>query len=73
LADEGALSRPDLDETQALERAQRFPHRRAAHHELFGQVPLGRQAVAALEPALGDHRLHLPDDLLVDPRGLDGR
>ena len=67
VADEGALPRPDLDEPAALQRAQRLPHRGAADHELLGQIALGRQAVAGLEPALGDQLLDLADDLLVDP------
>src|SRR5215471_1896550 len=56
--DEGALSRPDLDEPSALERAQRLAHRGKA-------VPRG-------EPAVGDEGLHLTDDILVDPDRLDG-
>src|SRR4029079_13582930 len=55
----------------ALERAQGLPHRGAAHDELLGEVALGRQPVAALEPSFRDHRLHSADDLLVDACGLD--
>src|SRR5262245_22767840 len=72
LADERALTGANLDQPDALERAQGFPHRCAAHHELLGEIALGGEAIAALEAALADHALDLADDLLVDPRGLDG-
>ena len=62
---------PDLDEPAALQRAQRLADRGAADPELLGQVALGRQPVAGLEPALGDQLLDLADDLLVDPGRLD--
>ena len=71
LPDERPLPGPDLHQPEALQRPQRLPHRRPAHHELLGEVALGGQLVAALEASLGDHQLHLPDDLLVDAGGLD--
>src|SRR4029434_561049 len=46
--------------------------RRAADHELLGEVALGGQLIARLELALRDQLLDLADDLLVDPRALDG-
>src|SRR5262249_10970349 len=45
---------------------------RAAHHELFREIPLGRQPVTRLELSVGDQLLHLADDFLVDPGRLDG-
>src|SRR5439155_3077105 len=71
LADERPLARPDVDEPEALERPQRFPHGRAADDELLGELALGRYPVAALEASFGDQLLDLPNDLLVDPRRLD--
>src|SRR5213593_3567760 len=71
LADEGALTRTDLDEPQALERSQGFAHGGAADDELFGELPLGREPIAALEATFRDQLLDLADDLLVDPRRLD--
>ena len=71
LANERALARPDLDQAEALQRPQRLTNRGATHDELLGEIALGREPVAALEPTLGDHLLDLANDLLVDPRRLD--
>src|SRR6266852_5181623 len=71
LADEGALARTDLDEAQAFERSQGFAHGGAADDEFFGELPLGREPIAALEATFRDQLLDLADDLLVDPRRLD--
>src|SRR5439155_3168769 len=71
LADERALARTDLDEPQAFERPQCFAHGGATDDELLGELPLGRQPIAALEATFRDQLLDLPDDLLVDPRRLD--
>src|SRR2546425_58587 len=71
LADEGALARTDLDEPQAFERSQGFAHGGAADDEFFGELPLGREPIAALEATFRDQLLDLADDLLVDPRRLD--
>src|SRR5262249_57899284 len=72
LTHERALAGTDLHQAQTLERAQRFPNRRATDHELLGEVALGRELITALEPPLRDHRLDLADDLLVDARRFDG-
>src|SRR2546426_229813 len=71
LADEGALARTDLDEPQAFERSQGFAHGGAADDEFFGELPLRREPIAALEATFRDQLLDLTDDLLVDPRRLD--
>src|SRR6266850_3743353 len=67
LAHERPLARSDLHEPEALEGAERLAYGGAAHHELLGEVALGRQLVAALEPPFRDELLDLADDLLVDP------
>src|SRR5439155_20305211 len=71
VADEGALSRPDIDEAPTLQRAQRLAHGGAAHHELLGKVALGRQPIAGLELPLADDLLELAHDLFVDARAFD--
>ena len=71
IADEGPLPRADLDEPPALQRPERFPHRRAADHELLGEIALGRELIAGLQLAFRDQLLDLADDLLVDPGALD--
>src|SRR5262249_18529133 len=72
LAHERALARPDLHQAEALERAQRLADRRATDHELLGQITLGRELIAALEPPLRNHGLDLADDLFIDAGRLDG-
>src|SRR5262249_49700694 len=72
LANERALTRSDLDESQALERPQRLAHRGPADDEFLGELALRRQPVACLETALRNQLLDLPDDLLVDACRLDG-
>src|SRR5262245_14939232 len=72
LANERALTRSDLDESQALERPQRLAHRGPADDELLGELALRRQPVACLEPTFGNQLLDLPDDLFVDACRLDG-
>src|SRR5262245_58545946 len=72
LADEGALPRADPDEPATLERPHRLPDRRPADPEPLGQIPLRREPIPGLEPAIRDEGPDLPDDLLVDPGAPDG-
>src|SRR2546425_3505885 len=69
---EGALARPDLDEAAALQRAQGLAHRGAADAESLGELALRGKAIARVQAAVGDQRLDLAHDILVDPNGLDG-
>src|SRR5439155_21176024 len=69
---ERALARPDLDEAAALQRAQGLAHRGAADAESLGELALRGKAIARVQAAVGDQRLDLAHDILVDPNGLDG-
>src|SRR3954464_4052351 len=71
LAHECAAASARLDNTEELERPERFAHRRARDLELLGERALRGKLVPGAELALLEERLDLLDDALVEPRTPD--
>lgn len=64
LGDVDARAVPGLQDAHHRQRLDRLPHRTAGEAQLDGQITLGRQPLAGLQPALADHRLDLLDGAL---------